>query len=69
MGISSFSNGAKIAGADYEPLLMDVMNYCLEGRTSTIGLAEVKARFADADVESLERYAPTLPCAPSVYGG
>jgi hypothetical protein len=43
------------SGIQDEPLLKDVMNFCLEGGASTIDLASAKARFADVDLASLER--------------
>ena len=55
VGISSFPAATTGGSADDEPLLMDVMKYCLEGRTTTIDLAAAKAKFVDADVASLER--------------
>ena len=55
MGISSSPAATKGASTEDEPLLMDVTNYCLEGRTTTIDLAAAKAKFVDADVASLER--------------
>ena len=55
VGLSSFPEATTGAGADDEPLLMDVTNYCLEGRTTTIDLAAAKAMFVDVDVASLER--------------
>ena len=56
MGLGRFKPAASTgSGIQEEPLLKDVMNFCLEGGASTIDLASAKARFADADMASLER--------------
>lgn len=60
VGISSFPAATKGPSTDDEPLLMDVTNYCLEGRTTTIDLAAAKAKFVNADVASLERSPSSL---------
>lgn len=60
VGISNFPVATNGTSAEDEPLLKDMMNFCLEGGTSTIDLAGAKARFADADIASLERSAIKL---------